>query len=128
MTGSVGRTLTEMEHVGITRLWRVGYFLCAILMLSRCVLSLNEEGQLLLSWKESLEYVDDYLGDWNASDATPCLWNGVACTAGSVSAINFSNFLSLAGPVDAVNFGNLCAPDFVHHFRCLGIAIEMYFR
>ncbi|KAG0583517.1 hypothetical protein KC19_3G143200 [Ceratodon purpureus] len=106
-----------MENVDMMRLWRVKNFLCvtvSIVMLSQYVLSLNEEGQLLLSWKESLEDVDNYLGDWNASDSTPCLWNGVSCTQSSISAINFSNFLSLAGPISGHTFGkfaNLTALD-----------------
>jgi len=48
------------------------------MVLSGCVLGLNEEGQLLLKWKQDfLEDVDDSMSNWNASDTTPCFWNGV---------------------------------------------------
>lgn len=57
----------------LMRLWRVRCPLCVALMLCRCALLLNKEGQLLRGGKESLVDVDNYLGGWNASDAGPCL-------------------------------------------------------
>jgi hypothetical protein len=65
-----------------------------------CGLCLNEEGQLLLKWKQtSLDDHDNGMSNWHASDATPCFWNGVACTHGSVSVLDFSAFLK-EGEID----------------------------
>jgi hypothetical protein len=104
--------LAEMEkgNSGVMRLWRVCLLyasaVCTVMVFSGCVLGLNEEGQLLINWKQgSLQDPDNNLSNWNASDATPCFWNGVNCTQGSVSVVDFSPFWNLGGPIDTLTFG-----------------------
>lgn len=42
--------------------------------------SLNEEGNVLLSFKNSItEDPEGSLSNWNSSDQNPCFWNGVTC-------------------------------------------------
>jgi hypothetical protein len=94
-----------MGTVDVVRLlcWSV----CTGLMIwSRCVLALNEEGRLLLQWKQGLNDPENLLGNWNPADATPCMWTGVQCTQGSISAISLVKFTSLTGPVNAHTFGS----------------------
>lgn len=44
------------------------------------VSSLNEEGDALLSFKQSItQDPEGSLSNWNSSDANPCTWNGVTC-------------------------------------------------
>nr|XP_024397829.1 LRR receptor-like serine/threonine-protein kinase [Physcomitrium patens]PNR38156.1 hypothetical protein PHYPA_021267 [Physcomitrium patens] len=74
-------------------------------VLCQCAFALNEEGQLLLEWKQGLEDMDNFLDDWNPNDATPCLWAGVYCNQKSISAINFTGFNSLASPLTSETFG-----------------------
>jgi len=103
--------LGEMEKgwFHLLRLWRVLLLwgtACTIMLL-RCVLSLNEEGNLLLNSKQDyLEYVNDSMSNWNASDTTPCFWNGVKCTEGSVSVLDLSStpFRNLVGNIHALAF------------------------
>jgi hypothetical protein len=101
----------EKGNGDVAQLWSSTHLLCAVtactvMVLSGCVLGLNEEGQLLLNWKQgSLQDPDNSLSNWNASDATPCFWNGVNCTQGSVSAVDFSPFVNLGGPMDTLAFG-----------------------
>ncbi|KAG0617465.1 hypothetical protein M758_5G191000 [Ceratodon purpureus] len=93
---------------GVTRIRRVRllcWLVCLVLMLSRYGLALNEEGRLLLEWKQGLVDEDSVLGDWNPADVTPCTWAGVKCTQGSVSAIDFSFFDTLTGPITSNTFG-----------------------
>lgn len=54
------------------------FFLLCNLCLSRA--SLNEEGNALLSFKQSItEDPEGCFSNWNSSDETPCGWNGVTC-------------------------------------------------
>uniref|UniRef100_A0A7N0VAU8 Protein kinase domain-containing protein n=1 Tax=Kalanchoe fedtschenkoi TaxID=63787 RepID=A0A7N0VAU8_KALFE len=44
------------------------------------VVCLNDEGQALLSFKQSVtEDPNGALKNWNSSDDNPCMWNGVTC-------------------------------------------------
>lgn len=94
----------------LMRLWR--YRLCVVVLLLSsqlmAVRSLNAEGQLLYTFKETLVDVDNHLSNWNASDATPCSWTGVNCTSeGSVSAIVFPQIWSMSGPFPTETFGKV---------------------
>jgi len=105
----------EKGSLDLFWLWRVSPLwaaACAIMLL-QCVHSLNEEGKLLLIWKqEYLEDQDDSLSNWNASDSTPCFWNGGTCTQGSVSGLDMSPtpFCNLAGNIHGLAFGKWLNP------------------
>lgn len=60
---SIGSLVMEKRDCALIQLWRVS-LLCAVAMLWPCVLSLNEEGRLLLNWKQ------DYLQDQTTTSAT----------------------------------------------------------
>lgn len=71
-------------------------------LLSNCafVSSLNQEGLALLSFKQSIaQDPDGSLNNWNYSDETPCLWNGITCKGQNVVSVSIprkklSGFLS----------------------------------
>lgn len=45
------------------------------------VLGINRDGVALIAFKTAiLEDPEGSLGNWNASDETPCAWNGISCT------------------------------------------------
>ncbi|XP_022716668.1 LRR receptor-like serine/threonine-protein kinase isoform X1 [Durio zibethinus] len=44
--------------------------------------SVDEQGQALLTWKDSLNSTTDALKSWNSLDATPCQWFGIHCNSG----------------------------------------------
>ncbi|KAG6477102.1 receptor-like protein kinase HSL1 [Zingiber officinale] len=62
--------------------------------------SLNHEGGLLLDAKTGLEDPSNELSNWDAGDATPCHWTGVACSGDTVTAVDLAN-LGLVGPFPA---------------------------
>ncbi|KAK9005242.1 hypothetical protein V6N11_042685 [Hibiscus sabdariffa] len=43
--------------------------------------AVDEQGQALLAWKNSLNSGGDALKSWNSSDATPCKWFGILCNS-----------------------------------------------
>ncbi|KAI4307824.1 hypothetical protein L6164_030963 [Bauhinia variegata] len=51
-------------------------------LLFSCCYSINEQGQALLAWKNSLNSTADALASWNPSDPSPCSWYGVHCNLG----------------------------------------------
>ncbi|KAK6229914.1 Protein kinase domain - like 10 [Theobroma cacao] len=68
--------------------------------------SIDEQGQALLTWKNSLNSTADSLKSWNSLDPTPCKWFGIHCNSNgevveiSLKAIDLqgslpSNFQSL---------------------------------
>ncbi|EEF30210.1 receptor protein kinase, putative [Ricinus communis] len=74
--------------------------------LHSCYSSIDEQGQVLLAWKNSLNSSADELASWNPLDSTPCKWVGVHCNSnGMVTEISLkavdlqgslpSNFQSL---------------------------------
>ncbi|RXI03973.1 hypothetical protein DVH24_038247 [Malus domestica] len=61
--------------------------------------SIDEQGQALLSWKNSLNGSTDALRSWNPSDTSPCSWFGVRCSSnGEVEEITLKA-LELQGPL-----------------------------
>ncbi|KAK7305288.1 hypothetical protein VNO77_43191 [Canavalia gladiata] len=44
-----------------------------------CCYSLDEQGQALIAWKNSLNNTVDALASWNPSASSPCNWFGVYC-------------------------------------------------
>ncbi|KAE9598567.1 hypothetical protein Lal_00021044 [Lupinus albus] len=46
-----------------------------------CCYSLNEQGQALLAWKNSLNSTQDALASWNTLATSPCNWFGVHCNS-----------------------------------------------
>ncbi|MFQ6660444.1 hypothetical protein Gotur_028963 [Gossypium turneri] len=50
------------------------------LLFYRCY-SIDEQGQALLTWKNSLNSSGDALKSWSSLDATPCRWFGIHCNS-----------------------------------------------
>ena len=70
------------------------------------VRSLNDDGNALLSFKNSIEnYTDDPLNNWNSTDISPCLWHGVTCRGDRVVSLSIPN-RKLVGSLPAA-LGNL---------------------
>ncbi|KAF5750173.1 hypothetical protein HS088_TW03G00505 [Tripterygium wilfordii] len=68
----------------------LAFFLCH--SSSVLVVSLNDEGFALLSFKEAVGgYQDWSLDNWNSSDANPCSWNGVTCKEEKVISLRIPN-------------------------------------
>lgn len=44
-----------------------------------CCFSIDEQGQALLTWKNSIKSSTDALKSWNPSDPNPCNWFGIHC-------------------------------------------------
>ncbi|KAJ1410835.1 Serine/threonine-protein kinase, active site [Sesbania bispinosa] len=62
-----------------------------------CCYSLDEQGQALVAWKNSLNSTTDALASWNPSNPSPCNWFGVHCNLqGQVVEINLKS-VSLQG-------------------------------
>nr|XP_023914754.1 receptor protein kinase-like protein ZAR1 [Quercus suber]POF07748.1 receptor protein kinase-like protein zar1 [Quercus suber] len=56
------------------------------------VRSLNDDGNALLSFKNSIEnYIDDPLNNWNSTDISPCSWHGVTCRGDRVVSLSIPN-------------------------------------
>ncbi|XP_045827840.1 LRR receptor-like serine/threonine-protein kinase RGI3 [Trifolium pratense] len=69
-----------------------------------CCNSLDEQGQTLMAWKDSLNITSDALASWNLSNQTPCNWFGVKCNLqGEVEEINLQS-LNLQGSSLPSNF------------------------
>ncbi|KAK4275275.1 hypothetical protein QN277_018389 [Acacia crassicarpa] len=58
-----------------------------------CCYSIDEQGQVLLAWKNSLNSRGDaLLASWNPSDSSPCKWVGVGCNSrGEVEEISLKS-------------------------------------
>lgn len=55
-------------------------FSLALLILFPCAVStVNQQGEALLLWKESLKGSPAVLNNWDERDETPCGWYGVSC-------------------------------------------------
>ncbi|KAJ8771878.1 hypothetical protein K2173_027055 [Erythroxylum novogranatense] len=51
----------------------------AVTLLSTCSLSLTDDGLTLLEIKSALNDSRNMLGNWQASDESPCKWTGISC-------------------------------------------------
>ncbi|KAB5534965.1 hypothetical protein DKX38_018051 [Salix brachista] len=61
--------------------------------------SIDEQGQALLAWKNSLNTSTDALNSWNPFDSSPCKWFGVHCNSnGNIIEINLKG-VDLQGPL-----------------------------
>ncbi|CAB4312192.1 unnamed protein product [Prunus armeniaca] len=68
--------------------------------------SIDEQGQALLAWKNSLNGSTDALKSWNPLDTSPCNWFGVRCSSnGEVVEITLKE-LDFQGPLPS-NFQSL---------------------
>ncbi|PON49227.1 Tyrosine-protein kinase [Trema orientale] len=69
--------------------------LCFLFLLWNCpafVVSVNEEGLALLTFKGSLKDLPEgCLTNWNSSDENPCLWLGVTCKEEKVVSLSLPN-------------------------------------
>lgn len=64
-----------------------------LLLFFSCCYSVDEQGQALLAWKNSLNSTEDaLLASWNPSDSSPCKWVGVRCNSrGDVEEISLKS-------------------------------------
>ncbi|KAJ8755032.1 hypothetical protein K2173_015544 [Erythroxylum novogranatense] len=77
-------------------------------LLFRSCQSIDEQGQALLTWKNSLNSSTGVLYSWNPSDPSPCKWFGVSCNSdGNVIEISLKA-VDLQGPLPS-NFQSLKA-------------------
>ncbi|KAH1054332.1 hypothetical protein GLYMA_08G333200v4 [Glycine max] len=57
-----------------------------------CCYSLDEQGQALIAWKNTLNITSDVLASWNPSASSPCNWFGVYCNSqGEVVELNLKS-------------------------------------
>lgn len=62
-------------------------------------LSIDDQGQALLSWKNSLNTSTDTLNSWKPSDLSPCKWFGIRCNdKGQVVQLSLQS-INLEGPL-----------------------------
>ncbi|CAJ1977481.1 unnamed protein product [Sphenostylis stenocarpa] len=64
------------------------FFLLCCNSLAPLVHSLNAEGSVLLTLKQSLTDPQGSMSNWNSSDENPCSWNGITCKDQTVVAIS----------------------------------------
>ncbi|KAL2324134.1 hypothetical protein Fmac_023192 [Flemingia macrophylla] len=64
------------------------FFLVCCNSLATLVHSLNAEGSVLWTLKQSLTDPQGSLSNWNSSDENPCSWNGVTCKDQTVMSIS----------------------------------------
>ncbi|GAB4845890.1 hypothetical protein Ancab_024894 [Ancistrocladus abbreviatus] len=70
-------------------------------LLFRFAFSIDEQGQALLSWRNSLNNSRYILSSWNPSDQTPCNWFGITCNSnGRVIQLSLKS-VDLRGPLPA---------------------------
>ncbi|KAF2325772.1 hypothetical protein GH714_040073 [Hevea brasiliensis] len=68
--------------------------------------SIDEQGQVIFTWKKSLNISTDVLNSWNPSDPSPCNWFGIHCNSyGMVTEISLKG-VDLQGPLPS-NFQSL---------------------
>ena len=73
---------------------------CALLLVSPCH-CVNEQGQALLRWKDTLRPASGALASWRAADSNPCRWTGVSCNVrGDVVRLSITS-VDLQGPLPA---------------------------
>ncbi|ESW14957.1 hypothetical protein PHAVU_007G032100 [Phaseolus vulgaris] len=64
------------------------FFLLCCNSIAPLVHSLNAEGSVLLTLKQSLTDPQGSMSNWNFSDENPCSWNGITCKDQNVVAIS----------------------------------------
>ncbi|RZB43525.1 receptor protein kinase-like protein ZAR1 [Glycine soja] len=64
------------------------FFLLSCNSLAPVVHSLNAEGSVLLTLKQSLTDPQGSMSNWNSSDENPCSWNGITCKDQTVVSIS----------------------------------------
>lgn len=64
------------------------FFLLFCNTLSPLANSLNPEGYVLLTLKQSLKDPQGSMNNWNSSDQNPCSWNGITCKDKTVVSIS----------------------------------------
>ncbi|XP_050376070.1 LRR receptor-like serine/threonine-protein kinase RGI3 [Argentina anserina] len=80
--------------------------LSSFLLVHFPALALNQQGQALVSWKQSLNGSPEGLSNWDPSDETPCGWSGVTCNFnGQVVELNLK-YIDLLGKLPS-NFTSL---------------------
>lgn len=109
-----------MEKMDFELMVYILWITASTIMLLRSVFSLNDEGQVLLNWKQDhLDDPDNNLSNWNASDAAPRQLNDIHNTQNSVSAFDFSSLVNLTGPIHAITSGS--SP-----YSCCFIHVSVY--
>ncbi|KGN44125.1 LRR receptor-like serine/threonine-protein kinase [Cucumis sativus] len=59
----------------------IPFILCLNSLLFSSSYSIDDQGRVLLEWKNNLTSPTDVLGSWNPDAATPCSWFGVMCNS-----------------------------------------------
>ncbi|KAL5548735.1 hypothetical protein UlMin_003966 [Ulmus minor] len=62
-------------------IFSISLLFSTIFLLFSCCFSIDEQGQALLTWKNSLNSSSDVLNSWNPKDSSPCNWFGVNCSS-----------------------------------------------
>ncbi|KAL9259074.1 Leucine-rich repeat receptor-like serine/threonine-protein kinase RGI4-like protein [Drosera capensis] len=71
--------------------------LCSIFF--NLCLSIDDQGQALLSWKSSLNNSTQILSSWNPLDSTPCTWVGIKCNTNDRVVQLSLTLMDLQGPL-----------------------------
>ncbi|KAG8638870.1 LRR receptor-like serine/threonine-protein kinase FEI 2 isoform X1 [Manihot esculenta] len=76
------------------------YLIHVEILFSTCSLALTEDGLALLEIKSTLNDSRNILGDWQATDESPCKWTGISCHPHDqrVSSINLP-YMQLGGNI-----------------------------
>ncbi|KAK7280426.1 hypothetical protein RJT34_25490 [Clitoria ternatea] len=80
-------TVTLLEEAMFPFLLLFFFLLCCN-SLAPVVNSLNAEGFVLLTLKQSLTDAQGSMSNWNSSDESPCSWNGITCKDQNVVSIS----------------------------------------
>ncbi|KAJ6753317.1 LRR RECEPTOR-LIKE SERINE/THREONINE-PROTEIN KINASE-RELATED [Salix purpurea] len=97
------------------------------LFLHSCYSSIDEQGQALLAWRDSLNTSTGVLNSWNPLDSSPCKWFGVHCSSNGQrcrdklesssfarpTAFKFSASQVVEEPYPFINQSHRCDPESV---------------
>eukprot|EP01018_Ginkgo_biloba_P037135 Gb_05126 [translate_table: standard] len=81
--------------------WRsIWTIICMVLLMAYGAMGLNQEGQALVSWMQTLNGTKgSELNTWNPQHQNPCRWTGISCSPqGTVTDINLQS-IELLGTV-----------------------------
>ena len=98
-------SLLQFTTMGGARHAKVLRFFFVVSLAVHQLEALTPDGAALLEFKQGLNATDGLLQTWNASDASPCKWQGIQCTnTGFVDSISLKN---LKGGVISASLGRL---------------------
>lgn len=74
-------------------------FVVFVYLATTIAAAVNPDGEALLAFKAALQDPTGILNSWSASDANPCLWNGVTCNTNLRVQRLLLQDTQLAGPI-----------------------------